>query len=234
MGLDLSVGILVEAAIYDTDSLASFRTEFEHLSQALVEAGLQPHNEPEQLSKEQTFSCQMWGYSGLHYLRRVAAHEALGKALPGPGDSESSHDPVVEDYYARVCTPKRGWLRRLFNWSPMAGQLDFEHLMLHSDAEGYYVPQDFPHVIFPGADLKIAGDMIGSVPRLNRECMRLASWLGLPADLDPESQEVFEAAESPLDSGPKWKQFGVESFCCVRLLRACEVSLGSRAALVFC
>jgi hypothetical protein len=59
---------------------------------------------------------------------------------------------------------------------------------------------------------------------LLEECLRLAQWLELPLDLDAESEEVWDAAESPATDGPKWQRFGKESFSCLRLIGACEAS----------
>jgi hypothetical protein len=106
--------------------------------------------------------------------------------------------------------------------------------MLHSDAEGYYVPQDFQSVIFPRSELEVPGGMIGSSHRLRAECQQLVDWLEIPESLDFESEELWEAAESPSLDGPKWQEFGMESFGCLRLLRAAEYSVQTGAALVFC
>ena len=66
------------------------------------------------------------------------------------------------------------------------------------------------------------------------ECKRLAEWLKLPLDTDPESDEVWNAADESPSDGPKWKRYGNESFSCIRLIRAAEASIQSGAAIVFC
>ncbi|MGW8390588.1 hypothetical protein [Pseudoduganella sp. HUAS MS19] len=188
---------------------------YEPLSKALVEAGLPPHTEPDSEGAEEFFSCQMWGYSGVHYLRRIAAYVGLGKEVPGPGGDNPASDPVLEEYYDHLAP-------------------GFEHLVMHSDAEGFYVPLDFEDVIYPSEELGVAGGIVGSSVRLLSECKRLAAWLELPLDLDPESEEVWDAANSPETHGPKWKRYGKESFACIRLIRAAEASIDSGAAIVFC
>lgn len=203
MGLNISVGGFQEAGMYES------------LSRALQVAGLPPHIEPSGFEEEPAFSCQMWGYSGIHYLRRLAAYLGQHLDVPGPAESDPAEDPVLADYYDL--------------WAP-----GFEHLVLHSDAEGFYSPQDFESVIFPEEEISLPGGMVGSAPRLLQECLRLASWLELPPDLDPESEEVWEAAELQQQSGPKWKQYGIESFTCLRLIAAARASVSSGAALVFC
>lgn len=202
MGLSIQVGGFEESEHY------------EPLTQALKEAGLPPHVEPDSLRNECAFSSDMWGYSGLHYLRRIAAYLGQGKEVSGPGDKEASKDPVLAQYYDLMAP-------------------GFEHLVLHSDAEGFYVPLDFKSVVFPRDELKVPGCMVGSSVRLLDECKRLAAWLELPLDTEAESEEVWEAADDPKSEGPKWMQYGVESFTCIRLIRAAEASIQSGGAIVF-
>ena len=203
MGLSIQVGGFEESELYAP------------LTRALEEAGLAPHVEPEALRNECAFSAGMWGYSGLHYLRRIAAYLGQGKEVPCRGDNNASKDPVLARYYDLMAP-------------------GFEHLVLHSDAEGFYVPRDLKSVIFPRDELKVPGCMIGSSVRLLDECRRLAAWLELPLDTEEESDEVWEAADDPKSEGPKWMQYGVESFTCIRLIRAAEASMQSGGAIVFC
>ena len=203
MGLSIQVGGFEEHELY------------EPLSKALTEAGLPPHEEPDSGEGEEFFSCQMLGYSGLHYLRRIAVYIGLGKEVPGPGDDNAAGDPVLDEFYDHLAP-------------------GFEHLVMHSDAEGFYVPLDFEDVIYPREELDVAGGIVGSSVRLLSECNRLAAWLEMPLDLDPESEEVWDAVDSSEAAGCKWKQFGKESFACIRLIRAAEASVKSGAAIVFC
>ncbi|MFL5242013.1 MAG: hypothetical protein ACJ8FY_07885 [Gemmataceae bacterium] len=107
--------------------------------------------------------------------------------------------------------------------------------MQHSDAEGYYLPQDFPKVLFPPEDLEIPGGMVGSSVRLHDECKRLANWLQLPLDLDPEAEEVWEAAfDKQGEEDEVWHRYGIESFVCLRLYAASKHSMEHGAAIVFC
>ena len=155
----------------------------------------------------------MYGYSGLHYLRRFAAYLDLKGTIPDPGDQESSKDPVLAKYYQRGGT--------------------FDHLIQHSDAEGYYLPSEFPQVFFTDADSKIAGLAVGSSTSLLAECERLAVALKLPAHLDPENEEVWEACEHQGKGNLRWKSYGIESFTCLCLLRAARHSMETGAAIVF-
>jgi hypothetical protein len=195
-------------------------------------AGYKPHREPAELDASLDFSCDMWGYSGLHHLRRIAAYAARGLPLPPPVAEGAADDPVLKSYYAEV-TRSPGFVARLFR-SPSGNSLRFQHLIVHSDAAGYYVPQDFSKVVFPAESLKIPGAMIGSVPRLQEECRALAKLLEIPDGLDAESDEVLEAAEDPGSGAVRWQKYGIESFSCIRLLAACQSSLSTGAAIVFC
>jgi hypothetical protein len=82
MGLNLEVGILADLKEADDDGFAYFKEQFKILNQVLSGAGLGTHVEPEEL--DEVFSCDMYGYSGLHYLRRIGAHLALGRPTPPP------------------------------------------------------------------------------------------------------------------------------------------------------
>jgi hypothetical protein len=229
MGLNLSVGHLAELADHDAAGAARVRADFEVLYKFLRSKSLPPHREPEEV---RPLSCEMWGYSGLHYLRRAAAHLAAAKTLPPPGDKNASNDSILLARYA-ARPGKRSLIGRWFGgWTRTP---DFEHVIQHSDAEGYYLPQDFAEVLVAGADRwKIPGEYIGSSVRLLDECERLARALELPLDLDPESEEVWLAPDSQGEGDMKWKRYGVESLSCLRLHAAAKYSLATGAAIVFC
>ena len=225
MGLSISVGLGAEVREDgDDETLAYLEDQFEVINDLLESFGLPAHREPYDLKADQTLALDMFGYSGLHYLRRVAAHLALGEELPPPGDEEAASDPVLAEYY------------RLYDEhlaEGKAAEMRFQHLIMHSDVEGFYLPADFPEVIHADPSLEVTGDLIGSAPRLLAECLELAAALELPADLDPESDEVWEAAESQGDGEVKWQRYGIESHTCLALIRACRASVGTGAALVF-
>jgi hypothetical protein len=102
MGLSLAVG-----------SFLADGGDFGNLSIALTEAGLLSHEEP-MLSDELAFSAEMFGYSGLHYVRRIAAYIALERTIPGPGDDRASNDSTVSKYNAQVFPKSPGLFARLF------------------------------------------------------------------------------------------------------------------------
>ncbi len=229
MGLSVEVGYLADLLANDEEGADLFREDMVSLNAYLASVGLPSHQEPERCD---VFSCDMYGYSGLHYLRRIAAHLDLNGIMPPPGGQDAAEDEVMEEYYRLAVQHQTGLMGKLFRRAPRAGT--FDHLLHHSDAEGYYLPQDFPSVLVPPKSFRIPGGMVGSSARLLEECKRLAAALELPLDLDPDAEEVWQATESQGEGDLKWQRYGIESFICLRLCQACKHSLKHQAAIVFC
>ena len=181
MGLTLVVGALAEAYELDTENAARLEAQFAAVNQALAAAGIPPHEEPKNLAADRRWSGDMFGYSGVHYLRRIAAYVASGRSLPRPGDDGASDDPVLDAYFAVVDGRAPNLFGRILGRPKPARA--FDHLIVHSDAEGYYLPLEFRDVIIPDEELEIDGGMIGSSVVLLRECERLAKVLGIPSDV---------------------------------------------------
>jgi len=224
LGLALCVGVPSEIRESDPEYVAYFEEQVEVINGVLESFGLPPHQEPFDVEDERTFECEMIGFSGLHYLRRVAAHLALGKELPPPGDDGAGSDPVLNDYY------------RIFDASFARGQatgMPFQHLIVHGDAEGYYLPVEFEDVIIPDPSLEIAGGMFGSSQALLGECRELARALEIPEDLSVDDEALLDAADTQGEGEAQWERYGIESYTCVALIRACEASVETGAAVVF-
>jgi hypothetical protein len=224
LGLAICVGVPSEIRESDPEYVEYFEQQLEAINGVLEPFGLPPHREPFDVEDERTFECDMIGYSGLHYLRRLAAHLALGRELPPPGDDGAASDPVLTDYY------------KIFDTSFARGEatgIAFQHLIVHGDAEGYYLPVEFDDVILPEASLEIAGGNLGSSHALLRECRELAQALELPADLSFEDEAVWQAVETQGEGEAKWERYAVESYTCLALIKACEVSVETGAAVVF-
>lgn len=216
MGLDLEVGILADFKEADAEGFAYFKEQFGILNQFLSDAGLGTHVEPEEL--DEVFSCRMYGYSGLHYLRRIAAHLALGGPIPPPGDDEAATDPVLDrDYFDSFIT---------------AEHPKYQHLIVHSDTEGFYVPIDFEEALV-ATDIPLLGGMLGSTQRLQAECRELAGILGVPARMTAQADEIMNAIETQGQGREKWQQYAIETFTCLQLIAACDTSLRTKAAIVF-
>jgi len=228
MGLDLSVGFGASLRQDDPEAADDLDQRFAGVARVLARHGLAPHVEPSACA---TWGSQMYGYSGLHYLRRIAAHLDAGLPLPPPGGAGSAQDPVLEAYFEDVQGKRPGLAQRLFGKRPRFARR-FDHLIVHSDAEGFYLPQDFPKVLFAD-DEEVPGGMLGSVPRLLAELERLAVVLGVPDDLHAQSEALWEACEDQGEGEARWEQYGIESFCCVVLREACRASLATGAAVVF-
>ncbi|MGI5133719.1 hypothetical protein [Streptomyces sp. CA-106110] len=213
MGLNLVVGVLVDA---EDDYTEMVRADFVAMGELLERAGAQRWTEPDLVEAEDA-EFEMWGYSGLHTVRRLAAHLAAGGRLPEPLDraQRATDDPLLSSVY---------------NTLPGDHPGPFDHLIHHSDCEGYYAPADFAHVI---VDKKAPGGYLGSSVRLLAETRCLAEALGLPEDLDPHSEAVFEAtdAEEPATEG--WQRYGVESYVCLQLLQVAKLSIATGAAIAF-
>jgi hypothetical protein len=218
------VGLPPEAREGDPEYLEYFDGQVEAVNGVLDSYGLPEYREPFDIEEGRTFEFDMLGHAGLHYLRRLAAHLTLKGELPPPGEGDAASDPVLNDYY------------RIFDASFARGEaagMPFQHLIVHGDAEGYYLPVEFEEVITPDASLEIAGGTLGSSHALLRECRELARQLELPEGLTAED----EAFDAPFDEqglgDAKWEQYRVESYVCLGLIGACEASIKTGAAVVF-
>lgn len=228
MGLDVSVGFIADLRANDPEGAEDFEEYFSFVGLVLKDAGLPQHEEPIEC---ECWGAQMFGYSGLHYLRRIAAHLDASLPLPPPGDDKSSDDPLLEAYFDDVLGKKPGLVERFLKKQPRFAR-QYDHLIVHSDAEGFYIPQDFPDVLFAD-DKKLPGGMLGSVPRLLAELERLAEVLGIPEGLHAQSEELWEAADAQGEGDALWQRYGIESYSCVVLREACHKSLATGSAIVF-
>lgn len=168
------------------------------------------------------------GYSDLHYLRRVAAHILLEEGLPQPGDRDSADDPALSAVYNQG--PRQAIYHAEEGWETVGvcSGVCFDHLIFHSDTDGYYVPVDFHPVII---DERVTGACLGSSHRLLDECLRLATALGLPSDPDPD--ELGAAYDGAIDNPVGWQRYGVESLTCWILINAAHDSINTGAPIVF-
>ncbi len=235
MGLNIFVGYLNELIEYDEEGASSHRQILDDLNLVLAEAGEAPHHEPEDIQGG-SHSWESFGYSGLHHVRRLAAWLTINRCLPPRCDYEEAADDAVlaQFYQDHEEFLKRGPKKGLFGLFQRK-KPPYSHLMLHSDAEGFYLPRVLADVVFdqqsPQRDG--IGGMVGSAQELLAECRELAQALSIPANLDPECEEVYENAETPPSDGEPWQCLPVETFVVTRLMAACERSMGTGAAVVF-
>ncbi len=224
MGLTICVGFPPEVRESDPEYVEYFARQFEMANDVLESFGLPVHQEPFDIEDERTFEYTMHDYNRLYYLRRLAAHLALNGEMPPPGDDDAPDDPVLHDY------------GKIFDTSfgqGKASEMSFQHLIIHSDGEGFYLPVEFEDVLIPDASLELVGGIIGSSQALLRECRELAQALELPESLTVEDAEAWEAQSTQGEGDAKWERYAVESLTCLALIRACEVSVETGAAIVF-
>ncbi|KTE10745.1 hypothetical protein [Sphingopyxis sp. H115] len=85
MGLTVAVGLYAQNLAEDGDDFLD--EPFEMLNIVLAEQGMALHAEPRSIAHDHYFEAQMWGYGGLHALRRLAAFLVLKETLPPAGAS---------------------------------------------------------------------------------------------------------------------------------------------------
>ena len=68
-------------------------------------------------------------------------------------------------------------------------------------------------------------------PRVDAVVVNAGIHLETPFD-GPD--EVWDAADSQGLAELQWQRYGIESYVCLRLIRACEHSMVHKAAVVFC
>jgi hypothetical protein len=182
MGLAVEVGVLADLLSADPEGADLIRAELDAVNRVLSEHHLPLHQEPVALPELDSRTPVLgYPYSFLHYLRRAAAHafaDPSWRAEPLPEGQDPAQDPVLQARY----------------------ELMDSHLLCHSDVEGYYLPQDFPDVLFT-QDEAVPGGMIGSSPRLMAELVEIAPALGIRLTgtglSDEEAGRLTRLTDSP-------------------------------------
>ncbi len=221
MGLTIAVGIL-DMLDDDEEMAESYVAEFDAISELLIGQGYGKFEE-RSLSgdiPDTSYECDLIGYSALHKLRRIAAHLAESGEVPPPM-SDATDDPLLKRYYANN------------GKSSEPTKPGYQHIIWHSDAEGYYVPVDFADVIAGPEALQITGTMIGSSQRLLDECERLATALGIPPTLTADDPDVWEAVDNWSADATGWRRYAVETHTCCALREASRASIATGCAIVF-
>ena len=208
MGLSIEVGYLADLKEYDLEGFELAKDHLESINGVLIANGLPAHHEPESI--EEVWGADLFGYSGLHHLRRIAAHVGAGQPLPEPGTKEAAADPLLDKLYG----------------NPPQGQ--FQHLIHHSDADGFYLPVEFDDVLISGRL-----GMIGSTYSLKKELDQLAAVLEIPAELGIDDELVWVAAENQGKGKTTWERYGIETHTCLTLVEACRQSIQHQAVIAF-
>lgn len=238
MGLGITVGLLSDLARADSASAEALRQDFHSIARAMAKAGLPPHHEPD--------SCEVWsaegyGYTGLHALREVAG--LVWRDQPIPMDRLLTGDVTPNAYQlfdaiAAACAPPPhiGLFARLFGETDPEPPVlpPFAHLILHSDAEGHYVPADFVRPLIPLPYPRGTEKLwpVGSVQRLAAELERLAHALKLP-DAPPDPDDLLETwlEGSPPPVTAPWQAQPIAAHSLLILRMACDHSLQTGAAI---
>ncbi len=167
-------------------------------------------------------------YASLHCLRRYACHlEANGRPPELPATPDDPDDPEVADVMARIADFYGDWDAGAEPPPTAPPPSRFIHLLWHSDADGYYVPADFPHPCF--VTWQEQDVSIGSAPRLLAELDVLNEWLCVSHDLGELSDDDRRAWEESL-SEDEW---AVEKWVWSVLHWLARVSVQRRQSLVF-
>jgi len=229
MGIKAEVGVLAALLAAQPDNAAYTEAELEAVNAVLEAHELPAHREPR--SRMPVLVLDLGPAVALQGLRRVAAHLAVGPRLPQPGAGQAAADPLLLARYGGQDGGQDGGQRRRLGLRRRRVQeaaRPFAHLIEHSEIGGYYVPVDFPHPL-PGAD----GERLGSSRELLSELDALGAALGLPDDVDPDADALWEGLDGEGDGSEPWHAYGAEAFACARLRAAARHSVGYGAALAF-
>ncbi|MDI6025775.1 hypothetical protein QBK99_06170 [Corticibacterium sp. UT-5YL-CI-8] len=226
MGLSISVGVVADLRHHDQDVVDGILAQFDAVNSALVSKGLPQHDDP--------LDCEVWsvegnGYSGLHAVREIAG--LIWKGLPIPRDVvlTGSDTPNADDLFAALMPFVTGL--------EVGSMPPFAHLIAHSDAEGLYVPVDFPVPIIPDFLDERTNHLwpLGSVQRLHAELQQIATALEIPDYLDVNSDLVFDRFDEGIENteGALWEAQPIATYSLLLLREACQRSLATGAAIYF-
>lgn len=213
MGLAIEIGSLAAALADDPEDADWIEDALATVNRVLKAERLPAHVEPREPVPERSRAAVTgFPYSTLHYLRRVYAHRARDAgwiATPFPADDDPAADAEVEVQTEQFTS----------------------HLLCHSDSEGFYLPIDFPDVIFSSEDDDIAGGMLGSSQRLLAELRVVAPALGIALQdgvlSDAEAGRVNAVV---IANGPLW----AEHAAWIALFEAARLSVAYGTAIEFC
>lgn len=205
MGLAIGVGVLADLVEHDQEGAEWMRDSIRRLNEVLVENGLTEHHEPEQFPAVQRRSVTSYPYSFLHYLRRAYACVVEGKDVRLGDMTDADHDFV----------------------SNVTVDLMDSHLLSHSDAEGFYVPQPFRD---PLCDDRLPGGFAGSIPQLLKELERVAPAIGIRCERGELAAGEADKLEQVVDGEDVLYR---EKIVWFSLFEAASVCLAHGSLLVF-
>lgn len=204
MGLAIGVGVLADLIVHDEEGAEWTRKSIAKLNEVLVAHGLAEHHEPEKLRALSRRSVTSYPYSFLHYLRRAFACVVRREPLR-TGEMTDEDLDFVQD---------------------VTIDLMDSHLLSHSDAEGFYVPQAFHD---PLCDDRLPGGFAGSIPQLLKELERVAPAL----DISLKDGRLMPAEEKKLAEVDEEDPFYREKIVWFSLYEASQLCMKHGTLLVF-
>ena len=241
MGLNICVGMLADLIKEDPDGAEDMRLDLTAINVALAAHGFATHDEPEDAP---VWDAAVYGYAGLHALREYAGYMAAGQDVPRDveldGSQTAQSDAVVEAFLKHIngsgeLTLVGRLFRSLSKKSEPAEAPRFQHLIVHSDCDGYYVPVHFERPLAPRRTTEATEHLfpLGSVFRLEAEINTLADHMELPADIGLEDR-AFDGERAQSPEAPLWRVQPTAAQACAVLREACHRALHSGAAIAFC
>jgi hypothetical protein len=166
MGIDIRAGALAELLTWDLESAAAVRERIARMNEALRDAGLPEHVEPETLPRLERRACVGTDPRWVLCLKRALACVAEEVPLRAGPYTDEDGDFVGD---ANSVWPE-------------------SHLLSHSPRKGYFVPIHSPKL--PLLDHRVPGDFLCSSQGLLKELKQVAAPLGLElveGELSPAS-----------------------------------------------
>ena len=234
MGLEITVGALADLLDNDPEGANWLVKDLNAVSDVMKKSGIPPHIEPENAP---TWSASGFGYSGLHHLREVAGLIWVGKDIPrGPLDEGSPAETALFNAALPRLEPPK--IHHRFFGGKSKPKLPFVHLIVHSDAAGYYVPTDFETPLVPKKMHETTAHIwpLGSVQQLAKEIEILIERMQIPAEMNSEDerlQSLLEKTKSKANSGALWEYQPIAAYTALILQEACAASLKTGAAICF-
>lgn len=204
MGLAIGLGVLADLKIHDSEGEEWMRKQIAQLNVVLAKNGLSKHDEPEVISLPKRRSTTSFPYSFLHYLRRAYACVVEKKPVR-TGKIEQKDFDFISDVSVTTMD---------------------SHLLMHSDAEGFYVPQSFAD---PICDDAVPGGFVGSSQRLRYELYKVGPGIGIPIKKGKLAPEDEEKLVDPEETDPLFR----EKIVWFALFEATRISIDHKTLIVF-
>ncbi len=213
MGLVIAVGYEMARSDADPEGREWALADLEEVNRVLVGYDLPPHHEPDSLPElRDRGQSHSFPYSYLHYLRRAVAYARQDPAKFGPAPDD--YDPSTDDRIDHELTVRMD-----------------SHLICHSDADGFYVPIDFPDPLYDADDEEaLPGGVLGSSQQGLEELIATAPLIGITlVDGVLTDEQARRVATESEDASPFYRERTVW----LSLFEAFTHSIEHRCLVVF-